>query len=455
MSPSTVQQTLLSVKTNSFIDWCDDFTPEARGTTSPCKAKATKIPKCTLDAKWLEALAREIATTTPKILAHLEAKAKAEKERIIKEGTTVLFEGTQYDLTQSKKKKQKSTILEFELFEPRPQPKATTTPFDNFWKFPCKLNDKTPICKWRDPANQKKAEINPNRFNTGIPTGPRNNLLVVDLDVKDDGVEEFKKYIQAHGKPETLHVITPTGGEHYYFNYAHPDPETHQMIKSFLNNSTKFRGKGIDIRSEGGYIVGPPSVRNGKVYEVTNLTKPSDIPASLVSWLLEGQATKAPKVKAKKATSKELVNHQNNASNVGHDFENIDGYKYDLNDEQIWNILEQLPDEYLTNYTKWLTVTSILKRHGKHAIWSEWCKKGGNYNEAEHERQWNSNQGALDINYLAWVLNQNGGNVEQIPKHKNIIQSINCQPVGNNKSAISKMYPTFRIMKPSGQIKQS
>ena len=196
MSPSTVQQTLLGVKTKTFIDW-DDFTPvlapipehKARGTPSPCEAKAMKIPKCNLDPKWLEALAREIATTTPKILAHLEAKAKA-----------------QYDLTQSKKKKQKSPILEFELFEPRPQPKATKNPFDNFWKFPCKLNDKTPICKWRDPANQKKTEINPNRFNTGIPTGLRNNLLVVDLDVKDDGVEEFKKYIREHGKIGRAHV---------------------------------------------------------------------------------------------------------------------------------------------------------------------------------------------------------------------------------------------------------
>ena len=85
MSPSTVQQTLLGVKTKTFIDW-DDFTPvlapipehEARGTQSPCEAKAMKIPKCTLDAKWLADLAREIATTTPKILAHLEAKAKAQ-----------------------------------------------------------------------------------------------------------------------------------------------------------------------------------------------------------------------------------------------------------------------------------------------------------------------------------------------------------------------------------------
>jgi hypothetical protein len=183
-----------------------------------------------------------------------------------------------------------------------PTPKPTNKPFDIFWKFKVKPNDKTPACKWKDPVNQQKPEFNPNRFNTGIPTGIRNNLLVVDLDVKDDGVQEFKKYIQAQGKPTTLHVITPTGGEHYYFNYAHPDPGTNQMIKSCLNNSTKFRGKGIDIRSEGGYIVGPPSQPNGKAYEADNLTAPTDIPVSLVAWLVEGQSTKAPKVKAPRVT---------------------------------------------------------------------------------------------------------------------------------------------------------
>ena len=378
--------------------------------------RTIKAPKCNLDLEWLGALAREIATTTPAILQYLDAKAKA----------------------QAKPKP-----------EPKPEPerKQGRTPFDNFWKFPCRFEGKEPTCKWKDPAKQQKAPINPKWFNTGIPTGTRNNLLVVDLDVKDDGLEEFGKYIQEHGKPNTLHVITPTGGEHYYFNYAHADPETAQMIKTFLKNSTKFRGKGIDIRSEGGYIVAPPSRREGKAYEADNLTKPIDIPPSLVAWLLEGQESKAPK--AKKVTSKALHNVQNNACTDLVNHQNLDGYKYDLNDEQIWNILEQLPDEYLTNYTKWLTVTSILKRHGKHAIWSEWSKRGGNYDEAENERKWRANEGILDINYLVWVLNQKGGNVEQIPKHK-IYDPIIELPGGwkqqtGNKRYVSELldYRTF------------
>ena len=81
---------------------------------------------------------------------------------------------------------------------------------------------------------------------------------------------------------------------------------------------------------------------------------PADIPASLVAWLLDGGAPKAPKkVKAKKVTSKALHNVQHNACKdlVNHQDIASNGYEYDLNNEQVWNILDQLPDEYLTNYT--------------------------------------------------------------------------------------------------------
>ena len=87
-------------------------------------------------------------------------------------------------------------------------------------------------------------------------------------------------------------------------------------------------------------------------------------------------------------------------------------YEYELTDEQAWSILERLPADYLTNYTKWLSYTSILKCHDKHAIWQEWFKRGGHYDEAQNERTWAYNEGFLNINYLVWVLNQNGYEVE-------------------------------------------
>ena len=162
------------------------------------------------------------------------------------------------------------------------QDQKTKDPLVTYWKFPCQPLGKEPRCKWRDPANQQKPAFNPSRFNTGIPTGTRNNLLVVDHDVKDEGVREFRKYRREFGTPQTLTVQTPTKGYHYYFNYSHEDPDCQAMIKAYLGNKTKFRGKGIDIRSEGGYVVAPPSVRAEGNYEVTNDKKQltSQVPSS-------------------------------------------------------------------------------------------------------------------------------------------------------------------------------
>ena len=147
-----------------------------------------------------------------------------------------------------------------------PTPK---THFDNYWKFPCKVGGKEPKCKWTQPENQTKQQFNPARANTGIPTGPRNNLLVVDLDVKDSGVNEFRKYRREFGTPKTLTVKTPSGGSHYYFNYSHADPDCEHLIQNYLKNKTKYRGKGIDVRSAGGYVAASPSIVNRVAYEVS------------------------------------------------------------------------------------------------------------------------------------------------------------------------------------------
>jgi hypothetical protein len=61
-------------------------------------------------------IAKSIAKTTPTILAHLDAKARAEKERTT-DGDIVLVDSSLYDLTQSKNKKVVSPIM------PRPRPK--------------------------------------------------------------------------------------------------------------------------------------------------------------------------------------------------------------------------------------------------------------------------------------------------------------------------------------------
>ena len=129
----------------------------------------------------------------------------------------------------------------------------------NYYKFKVRKNGKEPTCKWKDELNHTKNDINPEQYNTGVLTGPINNLLVVDIDVKDDGLIEFQKYLAEFGDIQTFTVATPSGGLHLYFNHSTPNVVDTFKINQYLKTKTKFRGVGIDIRSAGGYIVAPPS----------------------------------------------------------------------------------------------------------------------------------------------------------------------------------------------------
>ena len=93
--------------------------------------------------------------------------------------------------------------------------------------------------------------------NIGIPTGPENNLSVLDIDVHKDqpGLEEFEKLKERHllangtSFPEDTPVVqTASGGYHIYFKY-HND----------VNNSSSQIATGLDTRGKGGYVVAPPS----------------------------------------------------------------------------------------------------------------------------------------------------------------------------------------------------
>ena len=254
---------------------------------------------------------------------------------------------------------------------------AEANPFADYFKFKVVSNDKTPAGKWTQPDNQTKNNIK-GKFNTGIPTGARNNLLVVDLDVKDDGIDEFQKYLDQHGNINTLIVETPSQGQHYYFNFSHASPETKKIIDTYLKTASKYRGKGIDIRSNGGYIVAPPSVRDGKAYKVINQTKPIDIPESLVKWLLEG--------KGEQTSTRPSTRPSNNKQ-----------YNYDITEDKLRDIIFNLDEKYLHNYSDWLIVTSVLKCHDMHDLWDEWSQQSDKYNKAKNEKEWQYNKGVMDI----------------------------------------------------------
>jgi hypothetical protein len=132
----------------------------------------------------------------------------------------------------------------------------TPTDFYNKYKLisiPLVSKQKYPYIKeWQ--KIKKSIEIK-NNENIGILTGKTNNIIIIDIDKKDNGLKTWKKWIKEYGDIDTPVVKTggPEGGFHYYFKYD-------KDIKSSLKIKVNDIRIGIDIKSDGGQVVVPPSI---------------------------------------------------------------------------------------------------------------------------------------------------------------------------------------------------
>ncbi|WP_316202839.1 MULTISPECIES: bifunctional DNA primase/polymerase [unclassified Bradyrhizobium] len=114
----------------------------------------------------------------------------------------------------------------------------------------------------------------------GIPTGTVNGIFVVDVDTKVghgvDGLASLQALEARCGAlPDTRRAVSPTGSVHYYFCL----PEG-----VVVKNSSGDIGVGIDVRGEGGMVIAPPSVREGKgAYRWDSLMEIAEPPP----WLLD------------------------------------------------------------------------------------------------------------------------------------------------------------------------
>ena len=112
-------------------------------------------------------------------------------------------------------------------------------------------------------------------FNVGIPTGRVNGILVIDVDVKKenkvelDGMQRVNQYELQHGVINTLTVQSPSGGLHYYFHLDDKNENVRYIINEHLYNRSGIGGYSIDVRNEGGYIVAPGSMIDGKSYRLS------------------------------------------------------------------------------------------------------------------------------------------------------------------------------------------
>lgn len=114
--------------------------------------------------------------------------------------------------------------------------------------------------------------------NIGVPTGEPSGWLVVDIDPRAGGDETIESWISEHGRwPDTAEAITGGGGRHIVFRHV-PGLRCGPI------------GDGVDLKTDGGYIVVAPSVHpSGKRYEWDGIEGAKALLhlAEAPQWLLE------------------------------------------------------------------------------------------------------------------------------------------------------------------------
>jgi len=126
-------------------------------------------------------------------------------------------------------------------------------------------------------------------LNVGIRTGTESGIVVLDVDIKNNGQESLKWFGEI---PTTPKVQTGGGGWHHFF--THPG--------GIIKNSAEKIAPGLDIRGDGGYVVGAPSLHvSGREYAwLIDATAPlADIPLWLTNELNKATSKDLDKTAAK------------------------------------------------------------------------------------------------------------------------------------------------------------
>ncbi len=174
---------------------------------------------------------------------------------------------------------------------------ALTLARQGFKVFPIKAGAKAPplVNDWPMIATDDEQLVhawwgNGAQFNIGIHC---EGLVVIDVDVKKNGDQSIAELHDMLSLPETREHDTPTGGRHIIYRL----PEGHPGVP----NSVEALGKGLDIRSTGGYIVAPGSHIGNEVVNPYHVG--CDLPiAPAPGWLVQKLGTFVRRERAEEAS---------------------------------------------------------------------------------------------------------------------------------------------------------
>lgn len=157
-----------------------------------------------------------------------------------------------------------------------------------FRVFRLQVGKKKPIRgeRFKECATSDPAEVyemwtlengEPASYNIGIYA---EKFLIVDEDNKD-GKDGAGALAALGGAPRTMKVRTPNGGFHYYYDAGGERYGLHGLAP------------GLDVRADGGYVVGPGSRIGDKFYEFADDAHIAPAPAHLTAAAKAAQAKEA------------------------------------------------------------------------------------------------------------------------------------------------------------------
>jgi hypothetical protein len=156
---------------------------------------------------------------------------------------------------------------------------------NGFSVFPCAENSKLPALKdFPNKATTDPVQIeswwNGCPKNVAISTshyGTDEALVIIDVDIKGKkrgDLSLVQLELDGFDLPSTFEVSTPSKGRHLYYR-----------VPKALRQGTDVLGQGLDIRSLGGYVLGPGSIVDGREYTISHAAPTAPAPDWLVQRL--------------------------------------------------------------------------------------------------------------------------------------------------------------------------
>ena len=202
------------------------------------------------------------------------------------------------------------------------------------------------------------ARLYPNA-NIGIRTGAASGVDVLDVDPKNGGLATAQA-LRDQGKPLPTRSVAKTRSDGYHLYVKH---------NPLIRTGTNRLGPGIDFRGDGGYVVAPGSVVDGKVYRMIRKAPFPEVPA----WLLD-RIRAEEEIRSQPASKPVLLRPQPDEDDK----------------ERVLNALEYICCDDRDTWVKvGMALCSGFGSEGRD-LWDAWSVQSSKYNQRSQDKIWRS-----------------------------------------------------------------